>query len=145
MPEILLRFLAAIGLVAAGWLAFRLANSAVLARAGKAGAASGEVSLFQPGRSAVLYFTTPDCVTCKAFQRPQLRKLESMLGDQVQVVEIDAQAQPELAGRWGVLSVPTTFIVDTSGTPRHVNHGAVPAEKLAEQLQQVDEDLTWSI
>ena len=45
--------------------------------------------LFQPGRIAVLYFTTPDCVTCKAFQRPQLRKLESMLGDQVQVVEVD--------------------------------------------------------
>lgn len=134
MPDILLRFLEALGLIAAGWLVFRLANRAILARAGKAAPANGETPLFQPGRVAVLYFTTPDCVTCKAFQRPQLRKLEGMLGDQVQVVEVDAQARPELAGRWGVMSVPTTFIVDTSGKPRHVNHGAVPAEKLAEQI-----------
>lgn len=136
MPDILIRFLEALGLIAAGWLTFRLANGAVLARAGRAAPASGEASLFQPGRVAVLYFTTPDCVTCKAFQRPQLRKLESMLGNQVQVVEVDAQARPDLAGRWGVLSVPTTFIVDPSGKPRHVNHGAVPAEKLAEQIGQ---------
>ncbi len=134
MPEFILRLLEAFGLSAAGWLVFRLASGAVLARASQAASRSRAEALVQPGRPAVLYFTTPDCVTCKVYQRPQLRRLESMLGERVQVVEIDAQASPELAGQWGILSVPTTFVLDASGKPRHVNHGAVPAEKLAEQI-----------
>jgi thiol-disulfide isomerase/thioredoxin len=135
MNEVLLRFLEAVGLMLAGWLLYRLANTAVLARAGKAAPAARAEALVPTGRPAVLYFTTPACVTCKSFQRPQLRRLEGMLGNDVQVVEVDAQARPELAGQWGVMSVPTTFVLDAAGKPRHVNHGAVSAEKLAEQLR----------
>ena len=89
----------------------------------------------------MLYFTTPDCATCKAFQRPQLNRFTGMLGEQVQVVEIDAQSRPDLAGRWGVLSVPTTFVLDAGGKPRYVNHGAISAEKLAEQVHSVDYEI----
>ena len=138
MPEILLRLLETIALVGFGWLAFRLVNTAVLNRAAKAVPAAQEDAMFQTGRPAVLYFTTPDCATCKAFQRPQLNRLSGMLGERVQVVEIDAQSQPDLAGRWGVMSVPTTFVLDAAGKPRHVNHGAVTAEKLAEQVLSFD-------
>ncbi len=138
MPEILLRLLETIALVGLGWLAFRLANTAILNRAAKAVPAAQEDAMFQTGRPAVLYFTTPDCATCKAFQRPQLNRFSGMLGERVQVVEIDAQSQPDLAGRWGVMSVPTTFVLDAAGKPRHVNHGAVTAEKLAEQVLSFD-------
>ena len=138
MPEILLRLLETLGLVAAGWLAFRLANTVVLTRAARAVPAAQEEAMFQPGRPAVLYFTTPDCITCKAFQRPQLNRFSGMLGEQVQVVEIDAQSRPDLAGRWGVMSVPTTFVLDAAGVPRHVNHGAVTAEQLAEQIHSMN-------
>ena len=138
MPEILLRLLETLALVGFGWLAFRLVNTAVLNRAAKAVPAAQEDAMFQTGRPAVLYFTTPDCVTCKAFQRPQLNRFSQMVGEQVQVVEIDAQSQPDLAGRWGVMSVPTTFVLDAAGKPRHVNHGAVTAEKLAEQVLSFD-------
>jgi len=138
MPEILLRLLETIALVGFGWLAFRLVNTAVLNRAAKAVPAAQEDAMFQTGRPAVLYFTTPDCATCKAFQRPQLNRFSGMLGERVQVVEIDAQSQPDLAGRWGVMSVPTTFVLDAAGKPRHVNHGAVTAEKLAEQVLSFD-------
>jgi thioredoxin-like negative regulator of GroEL len=62
-----------------------------------------------------------------------------MLGEQVEVVEVDAGEQPDLASRWGVLSVPTTFIVDAHGAPRQVNHGAVSAEKLARQVEAVSQ------
>ncbi len=140
MPDILLRLLEALGLALGGWLVVRLASAAVLARAGQA-APRAQETLLQPGRPAVLYFTTPDCVTCKVFQRPQLRRLENMLGDEIQVVEIDAQARPELASQWGVLSVPTTFVLDASGKPRHVNHGGVEAEKLAAQIAAAGEKL----
>jgi thiol-disulfide isomerase/thioredoxin len=138
MPEILVRLIEALGLIGFGWLAFRLANTVVLARAARAAPAAQEDEMFQTGRPAVLYFTTPDCATCKAFQRPQLNRFSGMLGEQVQVVEIDAQSRPDLAGRWGVLSVPTTFVLDSTGKPRHVNHGAVSADKLAEQVLSFD-------
>lgn len=138
MPDFVIRLLMAAGLIAGGWLLVRLANSAVLARASHAARRQEPGQrLFRPGRPGILYFTTADCVTCKTFQRPQLRRLEGLLGEPVQVVEVDAGVQPDLASRWGVLSVPTTFIVDSSGEPRHVNHGAVTAEKLARQVQAV--------
>jgi thiol-disulfide isomerase/thioredoxin len=92
------------------------------------------VELFQPGKPAILYFTTPDCAPCRTIQRPALNRVQSRLGDRLQVVEVNTYERPELAKEWGVLSVPTTFIIDASGRPRHVNHGVTPADKLLEQL-----------
>jgi thioredoxin-like negative regulator of GroEL len=53
------------------------------------------------------------------------------------VVEIDAAAQPDQAGHWGVLSVPTTILIDPAGKPRHINHGVAPAEKLRRQITEL--------
>ncbi|HLE53485.1 MAG TPA: hypothetical protein VI755_15570, partial [Anaerolineales bacterium] len=44
------------------------------------------------------------------------------------------------ADYWGVLSVPTTFIIDRRGRPRRVNHGVASAEKLFKQIEDVDRD-----
>ena len=91
----------------------------------------------RPGIPAILYFTTPNCVPCKTVQRPALAKLQERLGDSIQVIEVDAAAQPELANYWGVLSVPTTFIIDGRGRPRRVNHGVSSADKLQRQIEEV--------
>jgi len=91
----------------------------------------------RPGIPAILYFTTPTCVPCKTVQRPALAHLQERLGDSIQVIEIDAAAQPELANYWGVLSVPTTFIIDGRGRPRRVNHGVSSADKLQRQIEEV--------
>jgi thioredoxin-like negative regulator of GroEL len=111
-----------------------LVRALVLARARRA---SKQLSDIRSRVPTVVYFTTPDCVTCKAAQRPALRALESQLDGKVQVIEVDALNQPDLARRWNVLSVPTTFILDRNGTPRQVNHGFASAAKLMSQLQRV--------
>jgi hypothetical protein len=54
---------------------------------------------------------------------------------------VDASAQPEVAQEWGVLSVPTTFVIDASGKPRFVNHGVANAEKLIQQLELEDYEI----
>jgi thiol-disulfide isomerase/thioredoxin len=88
----------------------------------------------RPGIPAILYFTTPDCAPCKTIQRPALQRLQQQLAGQVQVIEINAAEKPDLAGAWGVLSVPTTFVLDPEGRPRHVNHGVTNSDKLIQQL-----------
>lgn len=89
----------------------------------------------RPGTPAVLYFTAPDCVPCRTVQRPAIERLQAELQDQLQVIEIDATAQPEVADHWGVLTVPTTFVLDAYGQPRHINHGVTPQGKLKQQVE----------
>ncbi len=137
----LTRALWAILIIAAGFAFYWLLNRAILYRASKNGASDTlQAHLSRQGVPAILYFTTPDCVACKTVQRPALARLKESLGDRLQVVEINAQEQPDLASRWGVLSVPTTFVIDQHGQLRHVNHGTARVEKLRQQLEGVIPD-----
>jgi thiol-disulfide isomerase/thioredoxin len=87
------------------------------------------------GIPAIVYFWSEACAPCKAVQSPAVKQLVSKLGPNgVQIVEINALEHPELADAWGVFGLPTTFIVDSSGQPRHVNHGVARVEKLERQL-----------
>jgi thioredoxin-like negative regulator of GroEL len=87
------------------------------------------------GVPAILYFTTPTCMPCKTVQRPAIQKVRETLGQGIQIIEIDASQRADLAQEWGVMSVPTTFIIDKNGQPRQVNHGVTRAEKLLAQLK----------
>lgn len=138
MDDILIRTLFALAIIAGGILLYTLGNRLVLARASDASAKSALPDGARQGVPAVLYFTTPQCAPCKTVQRPALKQVQERLGEQIQVIEVDAQERPDLAGAWGVLSVPTTFVIDAQGSVRHVNHGATRAEKLLEQLYGVE-------
>ena len=88
----------------------------------------------QPLAFILVYFTTPTCVPCKTIQRPAIQRLNLLLDNALQVIEIDATERPELAARWGVLSVRTTFLINPRGELRHVNHAVVRAEQLLMQI-----------
>jgi thiol-disulfide isomerase/thioredoxin len=133
--DILTRFLITLGLIAFGWAGYRILGRLILRRASRKRLG---FEGFTPGLPAVLYFTTPYCMPCKTVQRPALAELQSRLGEQIQVIQVDALERPHLADYWGVLSVPTTFIIDSHGEPRQVNHGVASAQKLLEQLQKVE-------
>ncbi len=93
------------------------------------------LSAIPTGQSGILYFTAEWCGACKLQQRPALQQL---LINQpgLQVITIDVDANPHDAQRWGVMSLPTTIILNTGHTPIAVNHGAVSAQKLAQQLKR---------
>ena len=91
---------------------------------------------FRAGVPAILYFTTPDCTPCRTVQGPAIEELRAQYGDRLQVIKIDASERIDLANQWGVLSVPTTFIIDGQGQPRHVNNGVATAPKLRQQLRE---------
>jgi len=128
---ILFRLLAVAGLLSLLLVVYAAATRLVLARARRA---SPGLPQFARGTPGVVFFTTVDCVTCKAAQRPALQTLERRLADGVQVITVDALDSAEIAKKWSVLSVPTTFVLDRDGRPRHVNHGFASADKLFAQI-----------
>ena len=130
--DILLRFGLAIVIIGLGAFAYWLINQRLLIRA-----RNNTFTLFSAPRNkpVLVYFTTPDCLPCKTVQRPAIDQVSSMLGEGLEVIEINAYDQPELAKTWGVMSVPTTFLLDARGEARYVNNGVARAEKLLEQIQ----------
>jgi thiol-disulfide isomerase/thioredoxin len=132
ISEVLLRFGLAIGIIGSGALLYWLVNRQMRIRA-----RSHSATLFseRPEKPVLVYFTTPDCAPCKTVQRPAIERVSDLLGGNLEVIEIDAYEKPDLAKTWGVMSVPTTFVIDTRGEARYVNNGVARAEKLLEQIQ----------
>ena len=130
--EILLRFGLAISIIALGAFAYWLINQRLLIRA-----RSQVFTLFSklPDKPVLVYFTTPDCSPCRTVQRPAIHQVANLLGEDLEVIEINAYERPDLAKTWGVLSVPTTFVLDARGEARYVNNGVARAEKLLAQIQ----------
>ena len=134
MNPVLMRALLAFGFALLGVGLYWLVNRIILSRASNK---IPGLEKFRPGKPAILYFTMEGCVPCRTTQRPALEKLSSLMGDEVQMIEVDVVERQDLANSWGVLSVPTTFVIDPQGRPRRVNHGVTLAEKLLDQLEQV--------
>jgi len=84
-------------------------------------------------RPYILYFTTAACSICRTHQEPALRRL----GAGVDVRRVDAIAEPELARRFDVITVPTTVVVAADGSPAHVNYGFASAQRLESQLATI--------
>lgn len=127
-PLLALGILVLVGATLWLWLASRQS------RARRAGAPDLVETYHARGAGAlVLAFTTPDCVPCKTVQRPALEALEQQFPGLVVVGEVDALASPDLARRFGILTVPSTVVIAASGEVRAINHGTATAERLAEQ------------
>ncbi len=135
MPE---RILIAAIIIALGAALYWTWARAQLWRVRRTHAQTPGLETLDRGHPAILYFTAPDCVPCRTVQIPALEKLQAEFG-KLQVIKIDASETPSIADYWGVLSVPTTFIIDSQGRPRRVNHGVASAAKLRQQLQEIGE------
>ena len=135
--QLLVRLSIALALSLLGIAAFWGWNRFQLRRLGRVGGGPLRgLETMQSGVPGILYFTTPDCQVCLTTQKPALKRLEAELGAGVQIVEVDATARRDLADYWGVLSVPTTFIIDGQGQPRQINHGLTSKDKLRRQIEE---------
>ncbi len=91
---------------------------------------------YVPDKPGIVLFTADYCGPCKHRQRPTIQKVIAHFGDQtIQFIQIDVDTMPDVADRWGVMSLPTTVILDKDGQPIHINHGVTPQEILTHQLQ----------
>ena len=133
--EIIMRIGLAIAISLLGWAVYWFTNRILIARTR---ITHPPIPGFRAGVPTLLYFTTPECVPCKTVQRPAIQRIQGTLGEQLSVIEINAQEHPDLAGKWGILSVPSTLILDKNGQLQHVNHGVTRAEQLLKQIEQVN-------
>jgi thiol-disulfide isomerase/thioredoxin len=116
--------------VARVWLRRRDRRVIARVRAAVPAASAGTAS----GAPRLVYFTTQSCVICRAQQEPAIQRLREHLTD-LHVERHDAVAEHELAGAYGVLSVPTTAVFNRAGELVTINRGFVPAAVLFAQLE----------
>ena len=126
---VLLAIAAAIALV---WSGVRLWRWFTLRRLR---AATPFAAIVPRGQPAVVAFSTPTCAECRTRQTPALNRLRSTLGDRVTITTLSALDHPDLAAQLGVLTVPTTVIVDRRGVVRTINAGYTDEARLATQLE----------
>lgn len=129
------RLIVALVLLALGVAAYAVVNRRQVRRATALATHDPLLNGLKAGVATIVYFTTPTCIPCKTQQLPALNRLQQELGEAVQIVRVDATENPDAAQRWGVLSVPTTFVLDAQGTTRAVNHGVTETAKLLQQLR----------
>lgn len=95
-------------------------------------AASG----FVGGEPTLLYFRSDSCGTCPT-QARYLDQLVDKENGRFAIQSIDVDTEPEKAKQYGVMTLPTTMILDTTGQVKEINYGLTPSHKLAKQLQAI--------
>jgi thiol-disulfide isomerase/thioredoxin len=93
---------------------------------------------FTPGNPALVLFSSPDCLPCRTLQKPEIAHFQQAWVSQVQLIEIDVTDRPDLARAWGVMSLPTTIVLDRKGTAKHFNPGVVRRSELVRQFTALE-------
>lgn len=125
---IVLAVLAAVvaaGVIAVRWWAGRRA-AALAAMSGET--VWSELDAEADGRWGVVAFSTASCGECRV-QDHILEQLPS-----ARVLHVDAAERPAVARRFGVMTVPSTLVLDPEGRVRAVNHGLADLRRLREQI-----------
>ena len=78
----------------------------------------------------VVYFYGPRCEACIQ----QARALDELAREGTKILAFDATEERDLADALGVLTIPTTALVDVAGRIQKINLGYHPKQALALQL-----------
>ena len=89
------------------------------------------------GSPSLLYFRSDNCAPCVA-QGRHLEILEDKLGDKISIMKIDADREHQLAPEYGVFTLPTTFLLDSSGKVQQINYGLTTVSKLIQQMESIE-------
>lgn len=86
------------------------------------------------GRPAVVAFSAPGCAECYTRQLPALERLRAALGDTVTVCTVSALEYSDLVRRIGILTVPSSVVVDPQGAIKQLNLGYASDVRLRDQI-----------
>jgi thioredoxin-like negative regulator of GroEL len=86
------------------------------------------------GRPAVVAFSLPSCGECRARQAPALERLRAQVGETAHVLTLRADEHVALVAELGLLTVPSSVVLDAAGQVRAINQGFADESRLLEQL-----------
>ncbi len=94
-----------------------------------------EEKVVNSGRPVLIDFNTPWCGPCKKLT-PIVEELAEEYKETVDIYEVDASAEPGIAQKYGVMSIPTlVFFNNGEMTDRIV--GLVAKDKIQKKLQSL--------
>jgi thioredoxin 1 len=91
-----------------------------------------DAEVLESDKPVLVDFWAEWCGPCHAVS-PVLDKIASERGDELKLVKVNIDEQPELAQRFGVASIPT-MILFKGGEPTNAAVGAQPKSALERQL-----------
>jgi thioredoxin 1 len=80
----------------------------------------------------IVDFWAPWCKPCEAIE-PHLRGLAEEWSERARLVRVDVDAEPGIASRYGVLSLPTVILF-VSGEPKVTVYGAQPRSRFEREF-----------
>lgn len=132
--DVLLRLGVALALLSLVLLGARLACWAFAVQTRRTVARLNRASLSSSTGARILYFTSARCMQCRTHQEPALRSLVAAAPEPVHIDTFDAARDRAVASRYRILTAPSTVVITGDGRVAAINHGFVPAERLAAQL-----------
>ena len=86
-------------------------------------------------KPAIIDFYADWCGPCKRLA-PELEALAEEYGDRIYIYKINTEQEQELAGVFGIRSIPTLIFVPMEGEPR-IAQGALPRPQLKQLIDEV--------
>jgi thioredoxin 1 len=96
--------------------------------------ASFEADVLQSDKPVLVDFWAEWCGPCKMIG-PSLEELSVEMGDQVQIVKVDIDENPDAPGKYGVRGIPT-MILFKNGQPAATQVGALPKSGIRQFLER---------
>ncbi len=90
---------------------------------------------FEGTKPAIIDFYADWCAPCRMVA-PILEELKEEYGDKLDIYKINTEQQQELAGMFGVQSIPSLLFVPTDGQPQ-MAMGALPKETFQKAISDV--------
>jgi len=90
---------------------------------------------YEGNTPCIVDFYADWCMPCKRIA-PILEQLANEYDGKIIVYKVNTEKEPELAGAFGIQSIPTLLFVPVSGQPR-VAQGALPKETLKQAIDEV--------
>ena len=88
-----------------------------------------------PSIPTIVYFWSPRCHPCRNAQKPILERIVEEYGEKyLRLIAYNVDESADMAKAWGVMTIPTTFIIDQRGEVLFVNSGLATAGVLHRQL-----------
>lgn len=89
-----------------------------------------------PGIPTIVYFWSAGCHACQTVQKPILERMVEEYGEEhLQHIFYNVDESLGIAKAWGVMTIPTTFILDQNGEVVFANNGLATEGVLRRQLK----------